>query len=160
MAGTSQPTMKTPMPVLAMAWLIAGADSTANAMPRNPPSAHNSTDSPNTIMATFRLEKPSVFNTASSGMRSRNAWLIVFAVSSRMVKNTAERIPVVMRPMSPICAANWRPNSSSVADLTGFREFSNRPSMALEISGARSGSLTRNVHQPTEPWPNWRASSK
>ena len=129
-------------------------------MPSRPPTVQSSTDSPSTSQATFASVKPRVFSTASSGMRSRSAWFITTAVSSRMVKKTAERMPLAMRPMSPTWALKERAISSSVMVLTGFMEFSNSASMAEETSGARSGSSMRTVHQPTEPWPKARASSK
>ena len=49
------------------------------------------------------LVKPSVFSTASSGMRSRTACAMVLPVSSSRVKNTAPMIAVTIRPMSANC---------------------------------------------------------
>ena len=149
-----------PNGVWASAAFSSGAASRVMPMPSSPPSKQSRTDSPSTSMATLASEKPSVFSTASSGMRSRSAWFMTTAVSSRMVKNTADRMPLAISPMSPSWAPKERASSSSVVVLVGSREFSNKASMAAETSGARSGSAMRRVHQPMLPWPNARASSK
>ena len=48
------------------------------------------------------FENPTVFKTASSLVRSRTDWAIVFPVTRSSVKKTAARIHWMIAPMSPI----------------------------------------------------------
>jgi len=77
----------------------------ARPSPIAPPSTQSKIASPSTSAATFASVKPSVFSTASSGIRSRIACAIVLPVSSTIVKNTAPKMPVIIKPMSPTCFA-------------------------------------------------------
>ena len=95
------------------------------------PSTISSTDSTSTSTSTVPLVKPSVFNTASSGMRSRTACAMVLPVSSSRVKNTAAMIAVTIRPMSANCLAKDWLKACSVWLLVSRSEFSEIASMAF-----------------------------
>ncbi len=117
------------MPLLAP--LTTGIITDARPMPSTPPSTISSTDSTSTSTSTVPLVKPSVFSTASSGMRSRTACAMVLPVSSSRVKNTAAMIAVTIRPMSANCLAKDWLNACSVWVLVSCAEFSEIASMAF-----------------------------
>ena len=113
-----------------------------------------------TNTVTVVSEKPRVLSTASSGTRSRTDCIIVFPVRNSRVKNTAPRIAVTMKLMSPNCLMNDWENSFSLCVLVSADELANSASTARATSAARPGSLTLIRYQPTVPLPKARASSK
>lgn len=97
-----------------LAALTPGSNTCASNNPSVPPNTINSTASASTRASTLRLENPRVFNTASSGMRSRTACAIVLPVSRIRVKNTAAMIAPTIKPISPSCLTKARLNACSV----------------------------------------------
>jgi len=89
------------MPPLAAA--MPGTISATRPMPIRPPNNSISTPSASTIASTLRPEKPIVFSTASSDVRSRTACIMVLPVSSSSVKNTAPMIAATTKPMLINC---------------------------------------------------------
>ena len=104
---------------------ITCAAASASTVPSKPPNRQSSTASPRTSADTAASVKPTAFSTASSGTRSRNDCAMVLPVSSRMVKNTAPRMPVIISSMSPICCMNCRCCSASVLVRVGSEELAN-----------------------------------
>ena len=86
---------------------------------------------------TLALEKPSVFMTPISLMRSRTDCPIVFAVTSSIVKNTAVATAVTIAPMLPIWLAKPWMNAFSVVVLVSVEELANSASIVRAISAER-----------------------
>ncbi len=103
--------MRPPLPAL-----TAGSSTCASRSPSTPPSTISSIASASTSASTLLFEKPIVFSTASSGMRSRTACAIVLPVRRISVKNTAAMIAPTMSPMSPSCLTN-----ATIERLLGLR---------------------------------------
>ncbi len=106
-------------------------------------------DSASTRMSTLAFGKPSVFNTASSLVRSRTDCAIVLATTSRIVKRTATRMAIMIAPMSPICFAKLSMKPFSVVVLVSADEFANMSSNVCAISTDRDGSSILTMYQPT-----------
>ena len=146
------------MPPLAA--LTPGMMAAAMPMPITPPSMISSTDSTSTRVSTVPLVKPRVFNTASSGMRSRTACAMVLPVNSSRVKNTAAMIAVTIRPMSANCLAKDWLKACSVWLLVSWSEFCEIASMALATRVAWSTLSSFTMYQPTRLSVYWLASAK
>ena len=73
------------------------------------------TDSTSTRTSTPVLEKPSVFNTASSLVRSRTACAMVLATTSRIVKISAGG---TARPIAP---SSGQPTAVPMTEMTSGR---------------------------------------
>ena len=134
-----------------LAALTAGMIRAAMPRPINPPSATSRIASASTSQRMLRLEKPIVFSTASSGMRSRTACAMVLPVSSSRVKNTAPMIAVTIRPMSANCLAKAWLNAVSVWVLVSWSEFALSVSMANATRSAASPLSGCTTNQPTRP---------
>ena len=132
----------------------------ASSMPITPPISTSSTDSANTCINTLRLENPIVFNTASSGIRSRTACAMVLPINRIRVKNTAPMIAVTIKPT----LANWLTNEAlkafSVSVLVSWSELTLIASIACAMRSACAGSAILVMYQPTVPLPKALASSK
>ena len=74
------------------------------------------------------FEKPSVFSTPTSLVRSRTDCAIVLAATSSIVNSTATRIAIMIAPMSPICFAKPSTNPFSVVVFVSADELANIPS--------------------------------
>ena len=103
----------------------------ATSRPSPPPTTATNNDSASTSASTVASEKPSVFSTASSLVRSRTACAIVLPTTSRIVKSTATRMAIMIEPMSPICLANPSMKPFSVVVLVSACELANMSSKVL-----------------------------
>src|SRR4030095_11305172 len=93
----------------------AMAISAAIASPGMPPSSASNTDSPSTIAKIRGPEKPSVFSTPISRVRSRIDSAIVLPTIIRMVTKAAPTTRNTISAMLPNCATNACPNAFSVS---------------------------------------------
>ena len=82
-------------------------------------------DSARTNVRIRALENPSVFNTASSLVRSRTACAIVLATTRRIVKSTAVKMAIMIDLMSPTCLAKPSMKAFSVVVFVSAAEFAN-----------------------------------
>ena len=71
------------------------------------------------------FEKPSVFSTPTSLVRSRTDCAMVLAATSSIVNRTATRIAIMIAPMSPICLAKPSTKPFSVVVLVSADELAN-----------------------------------
>ena len=97
----------------------------ASPTPSTPPMIPSVSASPRISDSTRRLGNPSVFSTAISLRRSRTAMLIVFAVTSRMVKATARPTKLSRKTRLPACAMKLARNACSVSVFVSASLFSN-----------------------------------
>ena len=114
-------------------------------IPSAPPSAPRKTASATISPITRPLEKPSVLSTAISVRRSRTAMLIVFAVTSRIVKLTARAMLLSRKARLPAIAMKPAAKACSVSVSVCASVFSNWASMALLTAPAWFGSLISTV---------------
>src|SRR6266568_4507479 len=102
-----------------------------SARPSRPPPAAMSSDSPKIRPTRWRAEKPSVFSTAYSRVRSRTAITIVFASTSRMIPTITTEITCIDVMMALDIATKLCWNAFSLSVLVGAREFRNCSSTAV-----------------------------
>ena len=138
----------------------AGKISAASPSPMSAANTHSRSDSASTSVVTAPSVNPSVFSTASSGMRSRTDCIIVLPVRNSSVNITAPTMAFTMKPMSPICLICACANSFSFCVFVSSGELANSLSTRRAIAADCVGSLMLNAYQPTWPWPKLRASSK
>jgi hypothetical protein len=131
----------------------AGPTMLARPSPTQPPMKSSSTASASTMASTLWPEKPSVFNTAISLVRSRTACIMVLPASSSSVKNTAPMMDVTMRLMSASCFIHAAVAACSVSVRVSWSELAEIASMALAMRSAWLTSLTRVTYHPT--WPRF-----
>ncbi len=99
--------------------------------PTSAANRHSASASISTSVSTLPSEKPSVFSTASSGVRSRTDCIIVFAVRNSSVNSTAPTIALAMKLMSPSCLSCICASADSVCVRVSYEEFANSASICL-----------------------------
>ncbi len=87
--------------------------------------------------------KPSVFSTASSGVRSRTDCIITAPTENNSAKNTAPTMARTTKPMSPICLIELAASWCSLSVLVSLGELANWASIRWPTSLAWAGSVTR-----------------
>src|SRR6476469_650159 len=118
-----------------------------SASPSPPPTNARNTDSSRTRLRMRPSPNPSVFNTASSLVRSRIACAIVLPATSRIVNIAIATIHIMILPMSPIWLAQSETNAFSVLVFVSDGELANIASIFAAISGARSGFAIVKTYQ-------------
>src|SRR5207247_2470511 len=118
------------------------------ARPSTPPANATTSASPTMKATRWRPEKPSVFKTAYSRVRSRTAITIVFASTRRMIPTITTEITCsdVMMAEDIWTKLCW--NSRSLSVFVGARELPNCSSIAVATRGIASGDATRRTYQP------------
>ena len=105
-------------------------------------------------------EKPSVFSTPISRVRSRIDSAMVLPTIIRMVTKAAPTTRNTINAMLPNCAANALPNAFSVSVEVSAVELANIASIAFATRSLFSGEVVCRIIQPMVSLPNDRVSSK
>ena len=106
-------------------------------------------DSARTSVRIIGPEKPSVFSTASSLVRSRTDCAIVLAATRPNMTSTVDEMAIMMLPMSPICLAKPSMNPFSVVVFVSAAELANISSNVRLRSTACAGSEILTTYHPT-----------
>ena len=119
-----------------------------------PPTNETITDSVTIMASTDPVEKPRVFITATSRVRSRTDMDTEFAFTSKIVKTNAVAMLSRKSLMLPIMLMNESMNAFSVSVLVGCGALRNILSIVLETRPASSAARKRTENVLTSPrWP-------